>query len=140
VSGEALPEVTVQLPYDPVRLAQDVHGELAAGRPFAEPNLVVVPSVTREAIKGAVQALARSGRWFGRPARPRPPWGSPNTQRGGLQHGPIKVLVALESIRVLPGMYIGPAGATANRLCAASPRSKPDGPRSTQAMRSSIAA
>ena len=46
--------------YDPVRLAQDLEG--VDGRPalcIAEPGLVVVPAVTRDAIERAVGELVR---------------------------------------------------------------------------------
>jgi hypothetical protein len=44
---------------DPVRLVQDLEAELAAGRScFAEPNMIVVPHVTRKAIEKTVAELA----------------------------------------------------------------------------------
>lgn len=47
--------------YDPFRLRQDIEEELQGGRFFFEPNLVVVPSVTRENMEKAVKALIQSG-------------------------------------------------------------------------------
>jgi hypothetical protein len=47
--------------YDPVRLAQEIADELERGSPFFEPNLVVVPSVTRQDMETAVQFLMQSG-------------------------------------------------------------------------------
>lgn len=46
---------------DVTRLAQDVEAELADGRMFSEPNVVVVRSVDRESIEGAVRSLAERG-------------------------------------------------------------------------------
>jgi hypothetical protein len=47
---------------DPVRLRQDLEALTEMGKPFfAEPNLIVVPEVTREALQAAVDALAREG-------------------------------------------------------------------------------
>lgn len=43
------------------RLRQDIEEELQGGRFFFEPNLVVVPSVTRENMEKAVKALIQSG-------------------------------------------------------------------------------
>jgi hypothetical protein len=48
--------------YDPARLAQDVDDVLKEGRPFFEPNLVVVASVTRESIASAIQEIVQTGR------------------------------------------------------------------------------
>lgn len=63
-----LPEVRVELAdgrrvpvhfYDPVRLAQDLEEDVKWGRPcIAEPGLIVVPTVTREAIRQAVAYLS----------------------------------------------------------------------------------
>ena len=48
--------------YDPVRLGQDLEEYAKLGRPFlAEPNLIVLPEVTEEAMRAAVEALARQG-------------------------------------------------------------------------------
>jgi hypothetical protein len=48
--------------YDPVRLGQDLEVEAACGRPYiAERNLIVLPEVTVEAMRAAVEALARQG-------------------------------------------------------------------------------
>jgi len=46
--------------YDPVRLGQDIEGELAEGRVFFEPNVVVVRSVTRVNMEQAAEHLAQS--------------------------------------------------------------------------------
>jgi len=47
---------------DPVRLGQELKANIDSGRPyFAEPNLIVLPEVTTEAIKMAVEGLARDG-------------------------------------------------------------------------------
>ena len=47
---------------DPVRLDQELKSNVDSGRPFfSEPNLVVLPEVTTEAIKKAVEGLARNG-------------------------------------------------------------------------------
>jgi hypothetical protein len=48
--------------YDAARLAQDVDDVLREGRAFFEPNLVVVPKVTREGIASAIQGIVRTGR------------------------------------------------------------------------------
>ncbi|MGJ5204169.1 hypothetical protein [Bradyrhizobium sp. HKCCYLR20261] len=48
--------------YDPARLGQEIQSDLKRGKPFFEPNLVVVESVTRAAIEQAVHELVRSGR------------------------------------------------------------------------------
>lgn len=46
--------------YDPVRLAQDLEDETAAGNPFiSEPGLIVVPGVTLVNMQAAVAKLAR---------------------------------------------------------------------------------
>ena len=48
--------------YDPVRLAQDLEEYAKLGRPFlAEPNLIVLPEVTEQAMRAAVERLAREG-------------------------------------------------------------------------------
>jgi hypothetical protein len=47
--------------YEPVRLAQEIEAELERGSPFFEPNLVVVPSVTRQNMETAVEFLVQSG-------------------------------------------------------------------------------
>jgi hypothetical protein len=47
--------------YDPARLHQEIADELEKQVVFAEPNLLVVPSVTRENIEKAVDFLVRSG-------------------------------------------------------------------------------
>jgi hypothetical protein len=45
--------------YDPVRLGQDLEEDAKWGRPcIAEPGLIVVPAVTREAIRQAVAYLS----------------------------------------------------------------------------------
>lgn len=49
--------------YDPVRLSQDIEAEIANGRPFFEPNLIVVPTVTRACIESAVGGLVAAGRY-----------------------------------------------------------------------------
>jgi hypothetical protein len=43
--------------YDPVRLGQDVEEELQHGGFFFEPNLVVVPSITRQNMEKATAQL-----------------------------------------------------------------------------------
>ncbi|CCE02264.1 hypothetical protein [Bradyrhizobium sp. STM 3809] len=48
--------------YDPARVGQEIQSDLERGRPFFEPNLVIVKSVTRVAIEQAVHELVRSGR------------------------------------------------------------------------------
>ncbi|WFU83267.1 hypothetical protein QA645_11150 [Bradyrhizobium sp. CIAT3101] len=47
--------------YDPVRLGQQIQDELALGRIFFEPNLVVVAAVTRANMETAAKALVQSG-------------------------------------------------------------------------------
>lgn len=47
--------------YDPVRLGQEIESELHRRTAFFEPNLVVIQSVTRSAMKSAVEILVRSG-------------------------------------------------------------------------------
>jgi hypothetical protein len=47
---------------DPVRLEQELKSNIDSGHPyFAEPNLIVLPEVTTQAIKNAVAGLARDG-------------------------------------------------------------------------------
>jgi hypothetical protein len=47
---------------DPARLEQELKSNVDSGRSyFAEPNLIVLPEVTTEAIKMAVAGLARDG-------------------------------------------------------------------------------
>lgn len=48
--------------YDPVRLGQDLEEEAKWERPYiAEPGMIVVPSVTREAVRKAVASLTDTG-------------------------------------------------------------------------------
>jgi hypothetical protein len=48
--------------YDPVRLRQDLEAAPKSGRSYlAEPNMVVIPEVTPEAIRQAVAGLVRDG-------------------------------------------------------------------------------
>jgi hypothetical protein len=48
--------------YDSVRLQQTLEDDIQAGRPYlAEPGLVVVPEVTTEAIRNAIQRLWQEG-------------------------------------------------------------------------------
>jgi hypothetical protein len=48
--------------YDPVRLQQDLAEQQKLGQPYlAEPGLIVVPEVTPEAIRKAVDGLWRQG-------------------------------------------------------------------------------
>lgn len=47
--------------YDAVRLAQEIESEFERGGVFFEPNLVIVPSVTRAEMERAVEQLVRSG-------------------------------------------------------------------------------
>lgn len=47
--------------YDPVRLGQEIEGELQRGGVFFEPNLVVVQSVTRQNMEKAIDILIQSG-------------------------------------------------------------------------------
>jgi hypothetical protein len=66
-----LPEVVVRLEdgsrfqlffYDPVRLQQDLMEAAKWGKCcLAEPNIVVVPEVTTESIRKAVEQLVREG-------------------------------------------------------------------------------
>jgi hypothetical protein len=47
---------------DPVRLQQELADYVREGRAyFAEPNLVILPEVTTESVKTAVQGLLREG-------------------------------------------------------------------------------
>jgi hypothetical protein len=47
---------------DPVRLSQDLQAETESGSPyFAEPGLIVVPRVTRDSIRTAVDGLKDEG-------------------------------------------------------------------------------
>lgn len=47
---------------DPVRLEQELKSNTDSGRRyFAEPNLIVLPEVSTEAIKKAIDGLARDG-------------------------------------------------------------------------------
>jgi hypothetical protein len=47
---------------DPVRLSQDLEGEVACGRGyFAEPNLIVLPVVNTESVQKAIHGLAQEG-------------------------------------------------------------------------------
>jgi hypothetical protein len=51
--------------YDPIRLQQTLEDDVHAGRGFfAEPGLVVVPEVTCDAVRKAVQGLWQEG-FFG---------------------------------------------------------------------------
>src|SRR5258708_9802951 len=48
--------------YDPVRLKQELEDYVKDGQPcFAEPNLIVVPEVTIDAIQEAVRFLWKTG-------------------------------------------------------------------------------
>jgi len=47
---------------DPVRLQQDLEAETELGSPFlAEPGLIILPEVTREAMENAVRQLWKQG-------------------------------------------------------------------------------
>lgn len=68
--GFVVVEVEVALPVprrysltfrDPTRLVQDLEADLAEGRFFSEPNLVVVTTVDRKSIQHAVDELASQG-------------------------------------------------------------------------------
>jgi hypothetical protein len=48
--------------YDPVRLAQEIQSEFERGVEFFEPNLVVIPAVTRQEMLLAAGRLASSKR------------------------------------------------------------------------------
>ena len=47
--------------YDPVRLRQEIESRLKGGTLFFEPNLVVVPSVTKLLMHHAADLLVQSG-------------------------------------------------------------------------------
>ena len=47
--------------YDPVRLKQDLDEEISSKRYFLERNLIVLETVSREAIEAVVRDLAASG-------------------------------------------------------------------------------
>lgn len=47
--------------YDPVRLSQDIESEIQSREFFFEPNLIVVPSVTRVDMEKSIEFLMRSG-------------------------------------------------------------------------------
>jgi hypothetical protein len=48
--------------YDPVRLRQDLEADASQGRPYvAEPGMIVIPEVTRGAIRAAVGQLIQTG-------------------------------------------------------------------------------
>ena len=50
--------------YDVARLSQDLQSEIGLGRPFiAEPGMIVIPEITEENIRTAVQRLHQEG-WF----------------------------------------------------------------------------
>ena len=47
---------------DPIRLAQELADEASSGRPyFGEPNLIVLPKVTTEAVRRAIAELHLDG-------------------------------------------------------------------------------
>lgn len=47
---------------DPVRLQQDLESEVESGRSYlSEPNMIVIPEVTREAIETTVASLVEEG-------------------------------------------------------------------------------
>ncbi|CAN1576165.1 hypothetical protein MCELHM10_03905 [Paracoccaceae bacterium] len=48
--------------YDPVRLAQEIESEFERGAEFFEPNLVVIPSITKQKMLLAAERLAGSKR------------------------------------------------------------------------------
>ena len=57
--------------YDPVRLRQDLDADASQGRPYAaEPGMIVLPAVTRAAIRQAVEQLVEDG--FFRHLKPLP--------------------------------------------------------------------
>lgn len=47
--------------YDPARLGQEIDAEIQRRRVFFEPNLVVIPTLTRASMESAVAALIDSG-------------------------------------------------------------------------------
>lgn len=47
--------------YDPTRLAQDIESELKQAELFFEPNLLVVPAVTRAHMETAIAVVAKAG-------------------------------------------------------------------------------
>lgn len=47
--------------YEPVRLGQDIESEMQPGDPFFEPNLIVIPAVTRAHMERAIEWLMRTG-------------------------------------------------------------------------------
>jgi hypothetical protein len=46
--------------FDQARLVQEIQDELACGRAFFEPNLVIVQSVTRTHMEAAAEEMVRS--------------------------------------------------------------------------------
>jgi hypothetical protein len=48
--------------YDPARLGQDIENELQRGGVYFEPNLVVVPAVTRQNMEKAAARLMKQAR------------------------------------------------------------------------------
>jgi hypothetical protein len=48
--------------YDPARLSQEIQDELASGRIFFEPNVIIVRAVTRANMERAAEELVRSCR------------------------------------------------------------------------------
>jgi hypothetical protein len=48
--------------YDPARLGQDIEDELQRGGVYFEPNLVVVPAVTRQNMEKAAAQLMKQAR------------------------------------------------------------------------------
>jgi hypothetical protein len=47
--------------YDPVRLSQEIAGEISSAGFFCEPFLIIIQRVTRETIESVVADLAKSG-------------------------------------------------------------------------------
>jgi len=47
--------------YDPARLGQEVDADIQRGGVFFEPNIVVIPSLTRSNMEDAVAQLVESG-------------------------------------------------------------------------------